>query len=284
MKVIRKAKQMQREMKNLKCQGKKIGFIPTMGALHEGHLSLIRKARLETEIVVVSIFVNPTQFGRGEDYKEYPRDFKSDKKKCEMAGVDYIFYPEVEEMYPEPYYTYVEVEKLQEPLCGKFRPGHFRGVTTIVTKLFNIVMPDIAYFGFKDYQQYVIIKQMVKDLNIPVKIKGLPIVREKDGLAMSSRNKYLTPEERKEATLLYKSLLKARELIKKGEKNPSRIKEEMKKILLSGKIIKLEKIDYISIVDPATLEELKKVDRECIIALAVRIGKARLIDNIRVKC
>ncbi len=284
MKVIRKAKQMQREMKNLKCQGKKIGFIPTMGALHEGHLSLIRKARLETEIVVVSIFVNPTQFGKGEDYKEYPRDFKSDKKKCEMAGVDYIFYPEVEEMYPEPYYTYVEVEKLQEPLCGKFRPGHFRGVTTIVTKLFNIVMPDIAYFGFKDYQQYVIIKQMVKDLNIPVKIKGLPIVREKDGLAMSSRNKYLTPEERKEATLLYKSLLKARELIKKGEKNPSRIKEEMKKILLSGKIIKLEKIDYISIVDPATLEELKKVDRECIIALAVRIGKARLIDNIRVKC
>jgi len=284
MKVIRKAKQMQREMKNLKCQGKKIGFIPTMGALHEGHLSLIRKARLETEIVVVSIFVNPTQFGKGEDYKEYPREFKSDKKKCEMAGVDYIFYPEVEEMYPKPYYTYVEVEKLQEPLCGKFRPGHFRGVATIVIKLFNIVMPDIAYFGFKDYQQYVIIKQMVKDLNIPVKIKGVPIVREKDGLAMSSRNKYLTPEERKEATLLYKSLLKARELIKKGERNPSRIKNEIKKILLSGKIINSEKIDYISIVDPVTLEELKKVDRECIIALAVRIGKARLIDNIRVKC
>jgi len=280
--IIKAPKLLNREILKLKQKRKKIGFVPTMGALHNGHLSLIKQARKENDIVVVSIFVNPTQFGPNEDYDRYPRPFNEDVAKCRQCQVDFIFSPSIKNIYPQGYLTYVEVEKLSNLLCGAFRRGHFRGVTTVVLKLFNIVQPDIAYFGLKDYQQYVIIKKMVSDLNLNIKIKGMPIVRDKDGLALSSRNQYLTSEERKDALLLYKSLLNAKKLILNGERNPKKVKKFIYKTLLSGKFIKRKNIDYISIVNPDTLEELPIIEKKCVIALAVWVGKARLIDNISV--
>ena len=270
------------EMKSLsrrwREEGYTIGFVPTMGYLHEGHLSLVRRAREENDKVVVSIFVNPTQFGPNEDYNRYPRDLDRDMKLLEPIGVDAVFYPSVEEMYPEGYKTYVEVVDITERLCGASRPGHFRGVTTVCTKLFNIVMPHRAYFGKKDFQQYVVIKNMVRDLNMDLEIVPMPIVREPDGLAMSSRNTYLNPEERKAATCLYRSLKRAVELFESGERSARRIREEVVKVIEAEP---LAKIDYVEVVDPETFRPVEQVEKGTLVALAVFVGPARLIDNVQ---
>lgn len=279
MQVVKNIQEMKKISNNLIQNKKSIGFVPTMGYLHEGHLSLVKKAREDNDFVVVSIFVNPTQFGPNEDFNSYPRDLKRDLDLLEKLNVDYVFVPDVNDMYPKDFSTFVEETKLSKFLCGRSRPGHFRGVCTVVTKLFNIVKPTRAYFGQKDAQQFRILRRMVRDLNLDVEMIEMPIVREKDGLAMSSRNTYLTPEERKEATRLYKSLLKAKEMIESGIKDTEIIKSEMKKILDHP----LLKIDYIEIVDEETLEPVKKVENKVIIALAVYLGKARLIDNMILK-
>lgn len=268
------------EIQRLKLNKKTIGFVPTMGALHEGHLSLIRKAHKETDVVVVSIFVNPTQFTQGEDFTSYPRRLKDDTLKCKKEKVDYIFCPYAKKVYPKDFHTYVNVEGLSDLLCGRYRKGHFKGMATIVLKLLNIVVPDKAYFGLKDYQQFIIVKQMVKDLNLDIDIIGMPIIRENDGLAMSSRNKYLFKEKREESLLLHQALLNAKKIIKQGEKNTNKIKKVIYKKLLSGRFIKKRDIDYIAVVDKDNLTDLKEIKRSCVIAIAVKVGKARLIDNI----
>ncbi|MFA5778513.1 MAG: pantoate--beta-alanine ligase [Elusimicrobiota bacterium] len=279
MRIFLNPQEIQKFIKKIKQQNKSIGFVPTMGALHQGHISLIRRARKENDIVVVSIFVNPTQFGPKEDFSKYPRPVKKDINVCKNEGVDLVFAPEPSEMYPENYLTYITVEKLSDIMCGKFRPGHFRGVATIVAKLFNIVQPDRAYFGLKDFQQSVIVRKMVTDLNFPVKIITCPIVREKDGLALSSRNVYLSYEERKKAVSLSRSLQTAKNLIKyKHVKSAEKIISGMRKIILP----RVDKIDYIDIRDAETLEELKYIKKKVVIAVAVSVGKTRLIDNITV--
>ncbi len=282
--IVKSPKKLNNIIQKFKSKRKKIGLVPTMGALHKGHISLINKARKENDVVIVSIFVNPTQFAPNEDYNSYPRTFKQDKIKCVESGVDIIFLPAVNSIYPDGYKTYVEVKEMSDLLCGKFRPGHFKGVATIVLKLFNITMPDTAYFGLKDYQQYIIIKKLSEDLNLNIKIRGCPIIREKDGLAMSSRNKYLNKTERNDAVLLYKSLITARNLVLYQKiKDASLLKKEIKKILLKGKSIKSSNIDYIAVINPKTLQEVKKINNDVVIALAVYVGKARLIDNIYVR-
>lgn len=275
MKLVCSIRSMQTISKRLHCQGKTIGFVPTMGYFHEGHLSLMRQAKKETDKVIVSIFVNPIQFGPKEDFKRYPRDLKRDLEMAKSVGVDIVFYPKEKDMYPKDYKTYVRVKELENRLCGKFRPGHFQGVCTVVLKLFNIVMPHIAYFGQKDAQQAIIIKRMVKDLNIPVKIKVMPIVREKDGLAMSSRNTYLNEKERKDAVILYKGLKLAKDLVKEGLTDSSYIIKRVKRFIKP----KVTKIDYVEIVDTKNLLPLEKIEREALLALAVWIGDTRLIDN-----
>jgi pantoate--beta-alanine ligase len=257
--------------------GKKIGFVPTMGDLHIGHISLIEAAAKECDFVVVSIFVNPTQFGEGEDFERYPRPLEADLDICRKGGVDVVFIPTPEQMYPTENITWVNVEKLTETLCGQSRPGHFRGVATVCAKLFNIVGPDAAFFGVKDAQQTVVIKRMVADLNIPVEIVVCPTVREGDGLAVSSRNKYLTEEQKKDATLIYKSLQKCREMIEAGTTDSETITSEMRKILSQASSIQIE---YVSIVGAESLQKLDKIIGEVLAAVAVRIGPARLIDNI----
>jgi pantoate--beta-alanine ligase len=276
MRLVHTVAEMKKIVNDILKSGKSIGFVPTMGYLHKGHLSLVEAARKENDVVVVSIFVNPTQFGPNEDYSRYPRDLERDLRLLEPIGVDYVFNPSVEEMYPAMYSTYVEEVELSKYLCGASRPGHFRGVCTVVTKLFNIVKPTKAYFGQKDAQQFRVLKRMVRDLNMDVEMIEMPIVREEDGLAMSSRNVYLNPEERKEATRLYKSLLKAKELIESGERDVQKIKSEMLKILDHP----LLKVDYVEVVDEETLRPVEKIDRKVIVALAVFVGKARLIDNM----
>jgi pantoate--beta-alanine ligase len=276
MKTINSPKNMNAVSRKLIKSGRRIGFVPTMGALHEGHLSLVRKAKKENDIVVVSVFINPKQFSMGEDYKEYPRDIRGDKLKAAKAGCDILFCPEKDSIYEEDFSTYVEVEGLSGVMCGMSRPGHFRGVTTICLKLFNIVMAHSAYLGQKDYQQAVIIKKMVKDLNVNIDIKVLPTVRQPSGLAISSRNSYLSRKEHKLAGLIYKSLKDADRLIDAGERRSVKI--------ISGISAALKKnnmaIDYITIADPATLKSLKYIKGKALIALAVRIGKTMLIDNI----
>ena len=279
MKIISNPKLLQKEIIKLKTEGKTIGFIPTMGALHKGHLSLVEKARKDCNIVVVSIFVNPFQFGPKEDLKKYPRDLKRDISLCKEYA-DILFYPSAKAMYPDNFLTTVEVNKLGNILCGVSRPGHFKGVATVVNKLFNIVLPDVAYFGQKDAQQVTIIKKMVSDLNMPTKIKVLSIIREPDGLAMSSRNVYLSKQERMDALVLNRSLELAKDLIKKGAADLEKIVSEMRRLILK---VKSAKIDYISIVDPNTLGRLKKIEKQALILIAVFIGKIRLIDNILVK-
>ncbi len=264
----------------VKRKGKVIGFVPTMGALHEGHLSLVRAAKKQTDYVVVSIFVNPTQFGPGEDFRKYPRTFSRDRRLLEKERVNLLFYPSTKTMYTEDFSTYVEETSLSKYLCGKSRPGHFRGVCTVVTKLFNIIQPDVAYFGQKDYQQAQIIKRMVGDLNFPIRIKVMPIVRHKDGLAMSSRNQYLKGKERSNAVILYRALLKGKQMIKDGIKNTSFIRREM--VAFIKRAYPSCRIDYVSIVDADTLEDVRTVRRRVLIALAVYIGSARLIDNMLV--
>lgn len=256
--------------------GQRIGFVPTMGALHEGHASLIRAARRETDFVAVSIFVNPTQFGPNEDYQRYPRTPEADWELCRNEGVDLVFSPTVEEMYPAGFCTWVEVSGLQDVLCGRSRPGHFRGVATVVLKLFNIVQPDVAYFGQKDAQQARIIRQMVRDLNVPVEIRVCPIVREADGLAMSSRNAYLSPSDRQHATVLYRALLAAQELVQRGERDARQVRQRMVEMINATPGARL---DYAEIVDPETLQSVDQIERPVLAALAVRIGPARLIDN-----
>lgn len=280
MKIIRTVEEMREEVSQARREGKKIGFVPTMGYLHEGHLSLIKRAKAENEFVVVSIFVNPTQFGAGEDYETYPRDLERDAKLADSEGADVIFHPSVQEMYPKGYKTFVEVEEITTRLCGASRPGHFRGVTTIVAKLFNIIKPDRAYFGQKDAQQVVVVRQMVKDLNMDVEIIPCPIVREADGLAMSSRNTYLDDEERKAALVLSRSLFKAEEMIRNGERDAKKVKEFIEGLIGSEP---KARIDYVEVVDAHTLEEIEKLKGEVLIALAVKIGKTRLIDNIRLE-
>ena len=254
-----------------------VGFVPTMGYLHEGHLVLVRRAREENKTVVVSIFVNPTQFGPSEDFARYPRDPERDLAMLEKEEVDLVFMPSVEEMYPEGFCSWVEVEKVTEKLEGAVRPGHFRGVTTVVAKLFNIVQPTRAYFGQKDAQQVVVIKRMVADLNMNLDIIVVPTHREPDGLAMSSRNIYLSPEERQAALVLWKSLNLAQQLWRQGERKAERVQQQMVALIQKEP---LAKIDYVSIADPETLEEIAKLDRPALVSLAVRIGKTRLIDNI----
>ncbi len=257
--------------------GKRIGFVPTMGYLHEGHLSLMRQARQECDVVVVSIFVNPTQFGPNEDYDRYPRDLERDKALCETVPVDILFHPSVEEMYPQPFLTRVSVSTITETLCGASRPGHFDGVATIVAKLLNIVRPDAAYFGQKDAQQVVVIRRMVRDLNMDdIEIRPVPIVREPDGLAMSSRNVYLSPEERQAALVLYRTLQMAQERVAAGERDMAALADEMCRMIAAEP---LARIDYVSIVDEESLQPVQRLEGRCLAALAVWIGKTRLIDN-----
>ena len=259
-------------------QGMKIGFVPTMGYLHEGHLSLAEAAKKENEAVVMSIFVNPLQFGPQEDFAAYPRDIERDAGLAKGAGVDVIFAPQVDEVYPYyPQLTTVEVREITRGLCGASRPGHFTGVATVVTKLFNIVMPDTAYFGQKEYQQVQVIKRMAADLNMPIEIKTVPIKREKDGLAMSSRNIYLSDDERRQALCLCQSLLLAKDLFEKGERNSARLIETMEKRISREPAAS---IDYIEICDAVSLEPTAEIKGDTVLALAVKIGKTRLIDNI----
>jgi pantoate--beta-alanine ligase len=257
--------------------GKSIGFVPTMGYLHEGHLSLIRRSRAENDSSVVSLFVNPTQFGPHEDLAQYPRDIPSDTRMCADLGVEVLFMPDASEMYGPDCHTFVNVEKISESLCGASRPGHFRGVATVVLKLFNIVSPSAAYFGQKDYQQLQVIKTLVRDLDLDVKIVPCETVREKDGLAMSSRNSYLSPRERKQAICLYEALQAARQLYQAGEQDADAYRRIMRdRIALEPDAV----VDYVSLVDPETLVELDRVRDRGLAALAVRIGKTRLIDNM----
>lgn len=281
MQVLRFPGEVQRLSDLLRKEGKIIGFVPTMGYLHEGHLSLVRRSKAECDVTFVSIFVNPTQFGPGEDFERYPRDEERDLRLLSEIAVDYVFIPEVKDMYPEGYSTFVEETLLSRFLCGAKRPGHFRGVCTVVTKLFNIVKPHKAYFGKKDYQQFRIIERMVKDLNMEIEVIPCDIVREPDGLAMSSRNVYLSEEERKDAACLYKSLMLAKEMIEKGERSPDTIKKAMEEFILSHKSV--SRIDYIEIVNRYTLAPVTEIKGQELIALAVFVGKARLIDNMEVE-
>ena len=263
----------------LRRQGRRVGFVPTMGALHEGHLSLIRKAKELSDFVVVSIFVNPTQFGPGEDYESYPRDTQGDLAKCEAEGVDAVFMPSVEDMYAPDHSTWVEVEGLTRELCGRFRPGHFRGVATVVLKLFNIVKPHVAVFGLKDAQQFFVIRRMVRDLNLDVEIVPGETVREPDGLAMSSRNAYLSQEERAQAPALYRALLYAKGLVlEDGLRDPKEI--ERRVLAFLAREAPLARVQYFQIVDTERLEPVERVEGEVLMAIAAFFGKARLIDNV----
>ncbi len=277
MKVIQNPQAMQRLSQRWHLEGKTIGFVPTMGYLHDGHAALLRRARQENQIIVLSIFVNPKQFGPSEDFANYPRDFKKDEMLAKKENVDIIFHPSVDQMYPEGNLSEVEVVRISNVLCGRSRPGHFKGVATVVAKLINIVLPNRLYLGQKDAQQIVVLNQMIKDLNFPVKVSVVPTVREKDGLALSSRNKYLTPQQRHEAPVLFQSLQLAKTKILSGEKNSQTI------VALIQKMVSFHssgRIDYIACVEARTLLPLKKISGRVLIALAVWFGRARLIDNI----
>jgi pantoate--beta-alanine ligase len=277
MEIIKTIKEMKERASQARGAGKIIAFVPTMGYFHEGHLSLMREGRRRGDLLVVSLFVNPTQFAPHEDFKSYPRDFERDRKMTEDVGVDILFTPETSEMYPPDHQTAVRVEKVTQNLCGKSRPIHFQGVTTVVMMLFEIVMPHLAIFGEKDYQQLITVQQMVRDLHMSVEVVGMPTIRETDGLAMSSRNTYLLREERKAALSLYRSLQKAEELLQKGERKADRILHEMEGILQSEPLVR---IDYIQICDAYTLQDVDRIEKDVVVALAVYLGKTRLIDNL----
>jgi pantoate--beta-alanine ligase len=276
MEIIASVAEMQERATATLAAGKTISFVPTMGFLHQGHASLLREGRVQGDLLVLSIFVNPTQFGVGEDFETYPHDLQRDSEIAVENGVDIIFAPTAGEMYPHGYQTYVNVEMVSLPLCGASRPGHFRGVTTVVAKLFNIVKPSVAFFGEKDFQQLVVIRRMVRDLNMDVKIVGMPTVREDDGLARSSRNSYLSSEERSAALCLSRSLAAVCDLYRNGEKNTERLRTELLRILDSEP---LARIDYAEFRDGDSLEEVGQADDRTVVALAVRIGTTRLIDN-----
>ncbi|MBP7766038.1 MAG: pantoate--beta-alanine ligase [Deltaproteobacteria bacterium] len=276
MRVINSAKEMQSHSESVRLSGKRISFVPTMGYFHEGHLSLMKEARRLADEVVVSIYVNPTQFGPKEDFSKYPRDFERDARMAESVGVDVIFFPSNEDMYPAGYQTYVEVEQVTKNLCGVSRPGHFRGVTTVCCKLFNIVKPHNAVFGKKDFQQLAAIRRMVIDLNQDLEIVGMPTFREPDGLAMSSRNVYLSAEERASALSLVGSLTLAQKLYAAGERKAGVIISQAQSLISSAPFTD---IDYVKICDTATLEDVEDIRGEVVMALAVKVGKTRLIDN-----
>ena len=279
MKIIRTVAEMTALSREIRALGKRIGLVPTMGSLHEGHISLVRECRAKSDITVVSIFVNPAQFGPKEDLGSYPRDLERDAGLLEKEGVDYVFHPEPFDMYPEGYRTYVTVEDLEDRLCGLSRPGHFRGVCTIVLKLFNIIRPDTAYFGWKDAQQVIILRRMVADLDLDVRVEALPLVRDADGLALSSRNSYLSAEERKAALILSRSLEDARRRIEEGERDAGRIAGRIEETVAGEPRARL---DYVAVVDPVSLRPLDRIDGEALIAMAVHIGRTRLIDNVRI--
>jgi len=279
MQVAKTVREVRAWTKLARADGKTIGFVPTMGYFHEGHLSLMRRAKAECDLCVVSLFVNPTQFGPSEDFQRYPRDFARDAAMAESVGVDLLFAPEVEEMYPEGYQTYVEVTEVTRRLEGAARPGHFRGVATVCTKLFNIVQADRAYFGKKDYQQLKVIQRMVRDLNIPTEIVPCETVREPDGLAMSSRNVYLKPDERQAATVLYRALCAGRDAILAGERDAKKVQALVEQVIATEPLVKTE---YVDVADAETLEPLTDLRGEVVISLAARVGVARLIDNITV--
>ncbi len=280
MKLIQTKQELKEALKGERQRGKTVGLVPTMGYLHEGHLSLIRKARQENDSVVVSIFVNPTQFGEGEDYNTYPRDLDRDTEQCRSAGADMVFAPGAGEMYVEDSITYVDMNGLTDRLCGASRPGHFRGVMTVVTKLFNIVRPDRAYFGQKDAQQVAVIRRMVRDLDFNIQIIEAPIVREEDGLAMSSRNTYLQPREREAALVISQALFLAEQQIAGGERRGDFIRDKIIEKISSQPLARL---DYAEIVDAAALTPIRVIKGSVLIAVAVKIGRTRLIDNIKME-
>jgi pantoate--beta-alanine ligase len=279
MRTVRSIKQMQKAARELIAGGRTIGLVPTMGYLHEGHLSLIRRARKEADTVVVSIFVNPTQFAPGEDLERYPRDEKGDLRKIRDAGGDIVFMPKATDMYPDDFQTYVTVEEMTKRLEGESRPTHFRGVTTVVAKLFNIIRPDVAVFGMKDYQQAMVLKRMVRDLNFPLKIIIAPTVREEDGLAMSSRNAYFTPEQRAEAAALYRGLQSGRAMARAAERDAGKLLREIEAAIKAT--CPSAEIEYIAFTDLNTLEPVKKVDNHTVCSMAVRVHGVRLIDNMK---
>lgn len=277
MKIIRDTKEMQRAADTLRLTGKEIGFVPTMGYLHDAHIQLVREVKSRCDAVVVSIFVNPTQFGPGEDFERYPRDEEGDRNKLEGEGVDILFVPEPSQMYPPDYQTFVSVTEVTKGLCGDFRPGHFRGVATVVAKLFNIVKPHVAILGEKDYQQLLVIKRMVRDLKFDVDIVPGKLVREDDGIAMSSRNVYLSPAERERARVLFRSLQRGKELYESGERSVSRIRETVRDVIASEAGVSLQ---YVEVRDAETLEEREEIKGQAVIAVAAVVGPSRLIDNI----
>lgn len=281
MKVVHKISEVREIVNKWKREGLSVGLVPTMGYLHEGHQSLIKKAVEQNDRVVVSVFVNPMQFGENEDLASYPRDLEKDTKLCEETGANLIFNPTPEEMYPEGFCSYVDMNSLTKELCGKSRPIHFRGVMTVVSKLFNIVTPNKAYFGMKDAQQLLIIKRIVKDLSFGIEIVGCPIVREEDGLAKSSRNTYLNEEERKAALILYKTINLGKKLLEEGERDSSVLLAKMKDNINKEP---LAKIDYVEAVDIEKIEKVNKIEDTVLVAIAIYIGKTRLIDNFVFEC
>ena len=279
MRIVRSVAEMKSLARTWAAEGKTVGFVPTMGFLHEGHMSLVRESRKRSDITVVSVFINPAQFGPGEDFRAYPRDPERDRIMLKVGGADALFMPDAADIYPPGYQTSVEVHDLQDKLCGRTRPGHFRGVCTVVLKLFNIVRPDVAFFGWKDAQQVVILKKMVRDLDMDIRIEACPIVRDADGLALSSRNSYLSAEERRAALSLSASLGAAAALIEAGERDAAAVIQRMKTIIGREP---LARVDYIEIVDGDGLVPLKTIGGTALIALAVFIGGTRLIDNARI--
>ena len=281
MKIVTTIEEAKEQVREWKSQGLTVGLVPSMGYLHEGHASLMKAAVSQMDRVAVSVFVNPTQFGPNEDYDSYPRDLDHDIAVCEEQEVDMIFHPSVEEMYGKNYNTYVTMETLGDELCGKSRPIHFRGVCTVVTKLFNILTPDKAFFGQKDAQQLAIIKRMVKDLNMNLEVVGCPIIREDDGLAKSSRNTYLNPEERKAALILSKTIFMGQKMVEQGERDVKTLLDAMKANIETEP---LAKIDYVEVVDGETMQKLEKIEDSVLVAMAVYIGNTRLIDNFIYEC
>ncbi len=276
MKTINSLKEMQTRCLELRAAGKTIAFVPTMGYLHEGHLSLLREGRKRGDVLVLSLFVNPTQFGPNEDLDSYPRDLERDLELARSVGTDLVWTPSPEQVYPPDFATYVNVEGLTDELCGAARPGHFRGVTTVVCKLFNVVQPNVAFFGEKDFQQLAVIRRMTSDLNLPVEIVGMPIVRESDGLALSSRNVYLSPEERRQALVLSQALARGRQLATEGKRDVGQVLAELSDLVMAQPAAR---IDYLQICHQATLREQVRIDADSVLLLAVFIGKTRLIDN-----
>lgn len=279
MRIVRKPTDLARLVARARRAGKQIGFVPTMGALHGGHLSLIRRARSDNDLVVVSLFVNPIQFDRSGDLRRYPRSLQQDIRLCAQAGTDILFTPSVRQMYRPGFQTFVEVQELSRPWEGQSRPGHFRGVTTVVAKLFHLVQPDVAYFGQKDAQQARVVRQMIRDLDFPIRLRVMPTVREPDGLAMSSRNALLSPDERRQAALLFGALQEARRLIKWGHRRRMTILRRMRAILRGSRL----RSDYIALVDPETFREVSRIQRQVLILLAVWAGKVRLIDSCLIR-